>query len=116
MEEYRELSDKIERVKDELVSQMTTVLVEMGKLSATVTSGLSIIGDLKSDVDKIKEISTKAKDSTESAHKRLDELIPLRDANLIDRVKRMEDINKFIGVTVGGAIILAIMGLILLKK
>lgn len=124
MQEYREFSDKIEGVKDTLQKQMTDVLVEMGKLTASVQS----LNNMRTDLDATRENAREAKTSASSAHKRLDtlssELQPISEfasrqivvnSNLIEKVAKIESTIKWVGICVMGPVIAAVVGLVLIQ-
>lgn len=114
--EYRELADKISRVEVTMAEKIGEVLASVRGLDATLKSGLEQIGTMREDVEKVKEMATKAKDSTDSAHKRIDALRPLSEANLVERVKGLETIVRWAATLIIGAVILAVLGVVLVNK
>lgn len=109
---YRDLSDKIGRVEITMTEKLGEVLGSVRELSATMRSGLDQIGAIRADMEKVKEKATKAEDSTNSAHKRLDEMKHIKDANLVERVRDLEASNRKLVWTVLGALITGSIGLL----
>lgn len=124
MQEYREFSDKIEGVKDTIQKQMTDVLVEMGKLTASVQS----LNSMRTDLDATRDNAREARTSASSAHKRLDtlesEFQPISEfvnrqievnSNTIEKVAKIESTIKWVGICVMGPVIAAVVGLVLIQ-
>lgn len=113
---YRELSDKIERVKDDIGGHIQQLAVEVGKLGVTITTGLAGMQDMKTDISTVKDLATRAKDSTDSAHKRIDALRPVSEANLVERVKSLETTVRWVATLIIGAVVLAVLGVVLVNN
>lgn len=122
--EYKDLSDKIGNVELKMTEKLGEVLAEMRGLSANITSSLDHIKEMRVDMDKIKEVAKDAKNSTDSAHKRLDKqendmrqlensMQPLQESNLVDRIKSLETTVRWVATTVIGALLLAAIGIML---
>jgi hypothetical protein len=116
--EYRELSKEIGQVKLTMTEKLGEVLASVRELGATMRSGLDQIKDMREDLDKVKETAIAAKNSTDSAHIRINTMhesindvpkIPAIDA----RVGKLEKIVFWGGTTIIGAVVLAGMALLL---
>lgn len=116
MPEYKELSDKIGNVELKMTEKLGEVLAEMRGLGANITASLDHIKEMRADMERVKELATKAKDSTDSAHKRLDKqegdmkaieanMKPITEANVVERLKGLETTVRWAATTVIGAII-----------
>lgn len=69
-EEYKELSNKIEGVKDVLSKQMNDIAIAV----ATLVGSVNQLQAMKTDVDKARDNAQTAILAAESAHKRIDEI------------------------------------------
>lgn len=121
--EMRELSDKISGVELKMTEKLGDILAEMRGMNATAVATFDRMKEVQVDMEKVKETSTKAMDSTNSAHKRLDSqaselkeveanIKPLVESDLLNRVKGIETNIRWVAITVIGAVILALMSLI----
>lgn len=115
--DLKELSDKIVGVELKVTEKLGEVLAGISGMNATMTATFDRVKEVQSDMEKVKEKSTKALDSTNSAHKRLDtlekEMKPLTDSNMVDRINKIEANFRWVVTTVIGAVILAVLGFIL---
>jgi hypothetical protein len=116
--EYRELSKEIGQVKLTMTEKLGEVLASVRELGATMKAGMDQIHDMREDLEKVKEVATRAKDSTDSAHIRLNEFIiatadvpkiPAIDA----RVTKLEKIVFWGGTTILTGVIVAGLSVII---
>jgi CHASE3 domain sensor protein len=115
-DDYKELTDKIGRVEITMTEKLGEVLASVRELGAEMRNAVNQVRDMRVDVERVKDMATRAKDSTDSAHKRLDELKPIKEANLVKRVENIESTIKWVSTTVIGAVILAVLGLVFVKS
>lgn len=120
--EYKELSEKIEGVKDTLGKQMTDVLVKIGELTVSVQS----LSGIKNEIENVRDTARDADSRSRQAHKRIDrietEINPMIEhvnkqpeinTSHAERITKLETMNKWVATSIIGAIIVAIMNLIL---
>lgn len=116
--ETKELYNKISEVELTMTKAMGEINSNIKELSVTVKAATEQLRDANKEIGEIKLTAADAKQRADGAHKRNDstdeKLKPLVEANLIERVKKLEDNNRWVVVTVGAILLGAILRLVVL--
>lgn len=111
-------------LENQMMERLINNFDEFRERLTRIEEGIKPIGDIKKDVDTLKISVSEISASTKSAHKRLDaldkdidELPTQSDHDSHEkRIGKLEKIVYWVGTTIIGSVILAMLGVVLLNK